>query len=95
MGDPAINATQPEILLYVRDAKGKWRLVGLEYLRFAADQEPPIDPSDKPSLFGQAFDGPMPGHEPGMPHHYDLHVWLWADNPSGMFAPFNPTLTCG
>jgi len=36
----------------------------------------------------------MPGHHPGMPVHYDLHVWLWQDNPMGMFALFNPTVTC-
>jgi hypothetical protein len=29
-----------------------------------------------------------------MPVHYDLHVWLWQDNPAGMFALFNPTVTC-
>jgi hypothetical protein len=22
--------------------------------------------------------------------HYDRHVWLYRDNPSGVFAPFNP-----
>ena len=48
-----------------------------------------------PSLFGQHFQGPMPGHIPGMPWHYDLHVWTWAPNPSGMFAQWNPALTCG
>jgi hypothetical protein len=29
-----------------------------------------------------------------MPIHYDLHVWLWKKNPSGMFARWNPTVTC-
>jgi hypothetical protein len=48
-----------------------------------------------PSLFGQSFQGPMPGHVPGMPWHYDLHVWTWAPNPSGIFAQWNPALTCG
>lgn len=48
----------------------------------------------RPSAFGQAFDGPMPGHEPGMPWHYDLHVWTWAPNPSGDFAMFNPRVSC-
>jgi hypothetical protein len=47
-----------------------------------------------PSLFGQNFQGPMPGHVPGMPWHYDLHVWTWAPNPSGMFAQWNPALEC-
>jgi hypothetical protein len=27
-------------------------------------------------------------------HHYDLHVWLWKDNPEGMFTPTNPAVTC-
>lgn len=48
-----------------------------------------------PSLFGQSFQGPMPGHVPGMPWHYDLHVWLWSPNPAGMFAQWNPALSCG
>jgi hypothetical protein len=26
--------------------------------------------------------------------HYDLHVWLFRDNPSGEFAPFNPNVSC-
>ena len=47
-----------------------------------------------PRLFGQTFQGPMPGHVPGMPWHWDLHVWVWAHNPSGMFAQWNPTLSC-
>ena len=32
------------------------------------------------------FDSPMLGHEPGMPVHYDLHVWLYRHNPAGLFA---------
>jgi hypothetical protein len=29
-----------------------------------------------------------------MPEHYDLHVWLWKHNPEGMFAQFNPRVSC-
>jgi hypothetical protein len=47
-----------------------------------------------PQLFGQTFQGPMPGHVPGMPWHWDLHVWVWANNPNGTFAQWNPALTC-
>jgi hypothetical protein len=47
-----------------------------------------------PSLFGQSFQGPMAGHVPGMPWHYDLHVWIWSPNPSGMFAQWNPSISC-
>jgi hypothetical protein len=48
-------------------------------------------------VFGKAFDGPMEGHEPLLPrnlHHYDLHVWLWKENPAGLFSPTNPSVTC-
>lgn len=53
----------------------------------------------RPSLFGRAFDGgadggPMPGHNPTMPWHYDLHVWVAEENPDGVFAQWNPALRC-
>lgn len=48
-----------------------------------------------PRLFEQTFAGPMAGHTTTMPWHWDLHVWLWAHNPDGMFAPYNPALQCG
>ena len=48
----------------------------------------------RPSVFGEAFEGPMPGHEPGMPWHYDKHVWLWNTNPNGMFSQWNPSIAC-
>ena len=47
-----------------------------------------------PELFGQTFDGPMPGHNPSMPWHWDFHVWIWEHNPSGMFAQWNPAISC-
>lgn len=92
--DPAIDPLQPEILLYMPKANGQLELVGVEYMRRSADQAPPIDDSDRPSVFGQPFDGPMPEHVPGMGWHYDVHLWFWADNPAGFFAPFNPALEC-
>jgi hypothetical protein len=94
MANPAVHPLQPEILLYVPKANGQLKFVGVEYFRRAADQTPPIDASDKPSLFGVDFDGPMPEHAPGMGWHYDLHVWVAERNPSGVFAPFNPAISC-
>ncbi len=26
--------------------------------------------------------------------HYQLHVWVWRNNPNGMYAPFNPKVSC-
>jgi hypothetical protein len=93
MADDAIRVTQPEVLLYVPKANGKLRLVGIEYWKADADGDLATS-EDRPSIFGRPFDGPMPGHNPAMPVHYDLHVWLFSENPLGLFAPFNPNLTC-
>jgi hypothetical protein len=83
---------EPEALLYEPSGNGR-KLVGIEYIVPDADQNLATD-GDRPSLFGQPFDGPMPGHTPGQPIHYDLHVWIWEGNPDGMFALWNPNVSC-
>jgi len=87
--DPEIDPLRPEILLYAPRSNGTLELVGVEYLTFDADGR-----FDTPSFGSVAFDGPMPGHGGDMPVHYDLHVWLYEDNPSGMYATWNPDVTC-
>ena len=87
------DLSRPTALLYVPSPSGRLRLAGAEYLSVDADQDLSTD-ADRPSMFGRGFDGPMPGHEPGMPVHYDLHVWVWAHNPAGTFAAWNPALSC-
>lgn len=93
MADDTIDPMQPEILLYAPKPNGRLRLVGVEYWKRDADGDPTTD-ADRPSLFGVAFNGPMAGHSPVMPTHYDLHAWLFAENPNGRFAQFNPAVTC-
>jgi hypothetical protein len=88
MADPAVDAARPEVLLYAPGEDGDLVLVGVEYFHSAAGI------SEAPQLFGRVFEGPMPGHHPGMGVHYDLHVWVWQANPSGTFAQFNPTVSC-
>jgi hypothetical protein len=92
MADSKIDPLEPEILLYA-PVGTSLQLVGVEYFKPDADQRVSTE-GDRPSIFGRAFDGPMFGHGPGMPVHYDLHVWLWKPNPSGLFNPWNPDLTC-
>lgn len=102
VGAPGVTERQPEVLLYVDSPNGGRRLVGVEYLAFAmtaagpwVGPNPPDFISTNPILFdGQALNGPMIGHAPDMPWHYDLHVWIWSHNPDGMFATFNPNVTC-
>lgn len=90
--DPKLDPLRPEILLYTQ-ATGGLQLVGVEYMKVDNDQNLVTD-GDRPTMFGRAFDGPMLGHAPGMPIHYDLHVWLQKRNPSGIFAPWNPDVSC-
>jgi hypothetical protein len=93
MDDPAIDPLQPEILMYLPDRSGELKLVAFEYWKADADGSLVTD-DDRPSLFGVPFDGPMLGHGPTMPVHYDLHVWIWEHNPAGVFAMWNPALAC-
>ena len=87
------DPTKPAALLYVSKPGGGLRLVAIEFLVADADQDLSTS-GDRPTMFGHAFDGPMLGHSETMPKHYDLHVWLWAHNPQGMFTPFNPAISC-
>ena len=94
--DISIDPLRPEVLLYVPEGDGV-RLVAVEYVlaigppgSTLADLDPEAIPP-APSVFGQTFEGPMDGHGPGDPPHYDLHMWMWEVNPAGIFAGFNPS----
>jgi hypothetical protein len=79
------DAMQPEVLLYEPQRNGRLRLVGVEYIVpfvFHGPDEP------APMLFGQEF---HPNTTLGL---WALHVWLWRNNPAGMFADFNPKVSC-
>lgn len=93
IGDPAIVATEPEVLLYEPTPSGGVRLVGVEWMSIDPDGDVATD-AGRPSVLGVAFDGPMPGHDANMPVHFDLHAWVWKHNPAGDFAAWNPTVRC-
>ena len=97
--DPEVNILEPEILLYVESGNGL-KLVGVEYWfsigapnTLVKELPQPIPPA--PVIFGRSLEGPMDPHEEGQPPHYDLHAWVWQGNPSGIFAQFNPNVSCG
>ena len=93
--NPAVKLLEPEILLYAETEDGM-KLLAVEYFFGIGPPDAPVpDPAPPaPVLFARPFNGPMLGHDPGMPPHYDLHVWLWKANPAGMFMPFNPKVSC-
>lgn len=89
---PVPDPMAPQLLIYEPDAEGALHLVAAEWLVPLA-----TGVEGRPELFGQPFEGPMEGHLPLMPkelHHYDLHVWLFKENPAGLFNTVNPDVEC-
>lgn len=82
--DGTVDLENPEILLYLKMPNGDLRLTGVEYVvpisAWTSDQPP--------TLMGQRF---KREEQVGI---WYLHAWLWEENPAGMFADFNPRLTC-
>ena len=94
--DGSVSATRPEILVYAPDPNGRLRLVALEYLVKKADWDAAHRGPDAapPTLFGQTFNFTPAGNRFGLPDFYSLHAWVWDPNPSGMFAMWNPRVSC-
>ncbi|MGZ8491130.1 MAG: hypothetical protein ACXWZS_02880 [Gemmatirosa sp.] len=87
IADPALREAQPEVLLYEPQKNGQMKLVAIVYLTLATGA--------RPSLYGRAFeDGPPVPTPTGTVPTFALHAWVWQNNPSGVFAGFNPSATC-
>jgi hypothetical protein len=91
--DATVNPATPEALVYETLPGGHLRLVAAEYIVFqqawaAAGNSIP------PSLFGEEFELIAAGNRYGIPAFYELHAWIWKWNPSGLFADWNPRVTC-
>ena len=81
-----INPLTPEVLVYERKDNGKLRLVAVEYFEWASTVN-----NVAPTAFGRTLLGPQTH---GLAPHFELHAWLWKHNPSGMFAQWNPRVSC-
>jgi hypothetical protein len=81
--DDKVDVANPEALLYEPEANGRLRLVAVEY----------VIPKDAwkadtlPVLFGQKL-------QLNAFNLYALHVWAWENNPSGLYANWNPRVSC-
>jgi hypothetical protein len=91
IGDGELDPQRPELLVY--EAKnGQLQLVAVEYfvLAEAWDANNPMPPA----LLGQLFQYNGSPNRYGIPAHYALHVRAWKHNPNGMFADWNPQVSC-
>ncbi|HEY6013736.1 MAG TPA: hypothetical protein VIU37_07005 [Candidatus Limnocylindrales bacterium] len=88
----SVDAATPELLVYAPGPDGSQRLVALEYLAIKASWD--ATHSAPPSLFGQTFSTTPAGNRFGLPDFYSLHAWIWDPNPTDLFAPWNPRVSC-
>jgi hypothetical protein len=83
--DGTVRVDEPELLLYEPRKNGRLRLVAVEYIIpytfHSRSAEPPV-------LFGQQF------KQNDTFQLWGLHAWVWKHNPSGVFASWNPRVTC-
>lgn len=82
--DGSVSLLEPELLLYEPRGNGTLHLLGVEYIV-------PISAwtgAAPPSLYGETF------HRNEALGLWVLHVWIWKPNPSGMFADWNPQVSC-
>ena len=87
--DANVDASHPEVLVYAPDKNGQRKLVALEYVVFQADWIA-AHGDTMPTLFGQMFMATGFPNWFAIPAFFSLHIWLYQNNPSGMFAPLQP-----
>ncbi len=83
--DGRTNHLEPQVLLYEPTQGGGMEFIGVEYIIpfdiLPASSEPPM-------ILGEHY---HQNHQLGF---WALHVWTEKDNPSGMFADWNPSVSC-
>ena len=90
---------KPSILIYEPQPDGSLQLVAVENLVFA-DAWRAAGHSERPTFHGVPYDAMAddPNTELDEAHmfepHFDRHVWIYRENPNGVFTPLNPAVTC-
>lgn len=82
--DATVELLKPELVMYEPQENGSLQLVGVDYVvpftQWTA--------SEAPTLLGMPF---MRNEPLGV---WALHIWAWRPNPTGMFAMWNPQVSC-
>lgn len=104
--NPRVNGTgihtdflRPSILIYEPQPDGTLDLVAVENLVFAEAWKE-AGRGAPPSFHGVPYDTMI--DDPSTPTdeahlfepHHDRHVWIYRDNPNGVFAQFSPAVSC-
>ncbi len=86
--DLAVDPLKPEVLVYESAPNGALRLVAVEWVAPGPNTNPP-GVSDPPSVLGMEMHILVPAVG-----FWLKHAWIWKHNPAGMFADWNPEVTC-
>lgn len=81
VGNGTIDPLQPSILMYETQKNGKKSLIGVEW-------GVPLTAGTPPDING------LPFHANTRDGLWVLHIWVPQNNPSGIFADWNPTVSC-
>jgi hypothetical protein len=88
MADLTTTALQPEVLVYAPGEDAKLKLAAVEWVVRGPNSNPP-GVSQAPSVLGMPLHILVPAVG-----FWIMHAWVWQPNPSGMFADFNPEVSC-
>jgi hypothetical protein len=93
MDDLEVDPLQPEVLVYAPAADGSLRLGAVEWVVRGPQSNPPGWPAGAPPPTVLGMDMHILVPPPG-PAFYLMHAWIWMNNPAGMFADWNPEVSC-
>jgi hypothetical protein len=80
--DEKVELLKPELVMYEPQPNGTFKLIGVDYV------VPLTSSATPPTLLGVPF---MRNEPLGV---WALHIWTERANPSGMFAAWNPNVSC-
>lgn len=93
LGKNVVDPTAPPIVIYEAQPDGRLKLIGADFLVFAAPWDK-AHPGNPPELMGQLFHYFESPNRFGLDAFYTLHVWAWKDNPNGAFVNWHPNVSC-
>lgn len=87
--DMEVDVLKPEGLVYESRPNGELKLVAVEYVVPGPNSNPAGPSGPPPTVFGMEMHILVPAVG-----FYIHHAWVWRHNPAGMFADWNPEVTC-
>lgn len=93
LGKGVLDPTAPQIVIYEAQPDGHLKLIGADFLVFAAAWDK-AHAGNPPELMGQLFHYFESPNRFGLDAFYTLHVWAWKVNPNGAFVNWHPNVSC-